>query len=243
MKSFNIILITLSLNLLFTNTMLMLDSRPHNTVMAVGFVILAITYSIASALTIRELGSKLIFAIFAALDGIGMVIEFAPHGTSFQSVVAVYFGLYTSFIVFIAPMVKDAIRIRVGSETESEKELQCSLDIQRERARDAEKAASELRKELELYRKAAQEKAAQEEQKKVADMPAIPAVEPAPAKRMAICASNAQESALSDEESAELLSIKRSFARCKDEIKRREKVSEIKSERVKALISELYKIY
>jgi len=102
-----IILFALCANLLYTNANLMIAASASlqgwQTVM---MVIFALTYSLISTLSLYKLQSMFAIVCFAVLDGFAVLTHLSEHSANFKTVVGVYFGIYTTYTLIVAYVIK-----------------------------------------------------------------------------------------------------------------------------------------
>lgn len=102
-----IILFALCANLLYTNANLMIAASSSlqgwQTVM---MVIFALTYSLISTLSLYKLQSMFAIVCFAVLDGFAVLTHLSEHSANFKTVVGVYFGIYTTYTLIVAYVIK-----------------------------------------------------------------------------------------------------------------------------------------
>lgn len=144
-----IILYALCANLLYTNANLMLAATQNKTVgFSILMVLFALTYSLISTLSLFKLQSALTAICFAVLDGFAVYTHLSEHGQNFNSIVGVYFGVYTSYILIVAYIIKrhdDKKKVTIIDGHDVEYWHRCFL-IQKEKADAKEQHSIEIEK-------------------------------------------------------------------------------------------------
>lgn len=210
-----IILAALCANLLYTNANLMLAASSElATWQSWMMVVFAITYSLISTLSIFKMQSLFAIVCFAILDGAAVFLHFADHGANFKMIVAVYFGIYTAYTLIVAFAIKrNEDAEDNGNEVEGHDAAywyKCFL-YQKSRAEGDKTPVSEIAEPT---------------------PPPQPIVEPT--AKAAIGSPR-----ISDEERAQLISVKRAFARMTDPDKRRERIKDLPDD-IKQQIMQMY---
>lgn len=220
-----VILFALCANLLWTNANLMLElCSGLPTGLKWGVVGFALTYSLISTLSLYKLSSLFAAICFAVLDGFAVFTHLAPHGDNFAKVVAVYFGIYTAFTLIIGYFInkQDLKEKSVTKDTA----LQEECEHQRKRAQKAENELASLKASM-GNRPA--------EPAPASDKPAVIVEQPKPRQLQL-----SSPEGFTAEQMQQILSVKRSFNRLKDEERRKEKINTIEDEKVKVVITQIY---
>lgn len=210
-----IILAALCANLLYTNSNLMIAAtanlQPWAAFLMVAF---ALTYSLISTVAVFKVKSPVAVAVFAILDGFAVYTHLAPHDEAFPVTVAAYFGIYTTYTLCICFSIRKA---ETGTDNADKIEghdvkywYNCFL-YQKQRA-EADKNPV---KEIET------------------PTPPPQAIEtPTPKAEIA-------PPSISDEDRAQIISIRRAFNRMTDPDKRRERIKDL-PDNIKTTIKQLY---
>lgn len=198
-----LILGALCANLLYTNANLMAAASEGVAqwafVLMIGF---ALTYSLISTYALFHVKQVFPIAVFAVLDGLAVFTHLAPHGENFKMIVATYFGIYTAYTLIIIYITNkdgksDADNTKVEGRT-ADYWYKCFL-YQKQRAEGKQNPVNEI-----------------------AETPTPPQPIVEPTAKAAIGSPR-----ISDEERAQLISIKRAFARMKDPDQRRERIKDL----------------
>lgn len=215
-----IILFALCANLLYTNANLMLTATENQSAaMTILMIIFALTYSLISTLSLFKLQSALTAVCFALLDGFAVYTHLSVHSANFKTIVGVYFGVYTAYTLIVAYIIKrHEEQAQKKPTTIDGKDVEywhrCFL-YQKQRADSKEQVIIEKH----------------EEQKPIETTEPKPIATDQPK----------QLSQFSEDETKMLLSIKRAFARMKDNDKRRERIEDL-PENVKKEIKKIYEL-
>lgn len=235
MNIFKLILFTLSAGLLYTNTSLMHRVRDVNGWLFAFLILFALTYSVISSLTLHELRSRFLTGCFAALDGVGIYMDFAGDCTNKQ--IGLYFGIYTALFSVAIYLLKGNTDSGKGNTDkalveghDAEYWHRCFL-YQKERAEGLV-----IQSAPEPETKPRQTTAIVEEPHQTEEQPLQIAPQPRPK------ALTQTTALLTDEETEMLKSLNKSFNRMKDEDKRRAKIQALPSENLRAVACEIYKI-
>jgi len=99
-----IILILLAIHLLYTNSILLMNfTEERSTISDALRILFAASYSIITVLIIRVYPKRHVFIISGILDGFSVAIKYLPGDNEVLLLLsALYFGIYTMFIVIIA---------------------------------------------------------------------------------------------------------------------------------------------
>lgn len=97
------LIVSVAVHLLYTNANLLLVSATGK---PIGFIIIfALSYSIMTALLL-ELYPRITAIVFVALlDGAGVFIEKSPHELNIQLLTAIYFAVYTFYIILVVGLI------------------------------------------------------------------------------------------------------------------------------------------
>jgi len=104
----NSILILLALHLLYSNSMLLQEMvKSANWTTQVLGLLFGMSYSLMTVLIIRIYPRWYVFSLSALLDGIAVWLKYYPFTDqrTFFVLTAVYFSLYTAFIVVISGLI------------------------------------------------------------------------------------------------------------------------------------------
>lgn len=239
-----IILIALCANLLYTNASLMIEASAEvSRGMTALMVFFALTYSLISTLSLFKLQSAFTAVCFAILDGFAVYSHLSVHGENFKTVVGVYFGIYTTYTLIVAYIIKRqedkaATTDKVDGH-DAAYWYKCFL-FQKDRADKVKQPVSEITEPTPT----AQAISAPTTEARAA-ISATPAAEPELPMMQTVAAQTPtkkpfQIQGMTDDEARELLSVKRAFARVQDTGKRRARAAQIQSETVKAEICRIY---
>lgn len=209
-----IILGALCANLLYTNANLMAAASEGVAMWAFALMIgFALTYSLISTYALFHVQQVFPIAVFAVLDGLAVFTHLAPHGENFKMIVAIYFGIYTAYTLLIIYITnKDG---KADADTKAEGHTadywyKCFL-YQKQRADGGKNPVNPI-----------------------AETPPPPQYIVEPMTKAAIGSPR-----ISDEERAQLISVKRAFARMTDPDKRRERIKDL-PENLKNEIMQMY---
>lgn len=246
-----IILIALCANLLYTNASLMIEASAEvSRGMTALMVFFALTYSLISTLSLFKLQSAFTAVCFAILDGFAVYSHLSVHGENFKTVVGVYFGIYTTYTLIVAYIIKRqedkaATTDKVDGH-DAAYWYKCFL-FQKDRADKVKQPVSEITEPTQPQMQptpTAQAISAPTTEARAA-ISATPTAEPELPMMQTVAAQTPtkkpfQIQGMTDDEARELLSVKRAFARVQDTDKRRARAAQIQSETVKAEICRIY---
>lgn len=110
-KTLTIILILLAIHLLYTNSILLLRFVEHKTAInEIMRVIFAGSYSIITVLILSIYPKRYVFILAGLLDGFSVALSY-----DFNTI-ALFFGIYTAFIVIIAGEIKRKNELKTTSK-------------------------------------------------------------------------------------------------------------------------------
>jgi hypothetical protein len=202
-------------------------------------VFFALTYSLISTLSLFKLQSAFTAVCFAILDGFAVYSHLSVHGENFKTVVGVYFGIYTTYTLIVAYIIKRqedkaATTDKVDGH-DAAYWYKCFL-FQKDRADKAKQPVNEIAEPTPIPAPTTEARAAiSATQTAEPELPMMQTVATqTPTKKPF------QIQGMTDDEARELLSVKRAFARVKDTSERRARAAQIQSETVKAEICRIY---
>jgi len=188
----------------------------------VMMVVFALTYSLISTLSLYKLQSMFAIVCFAVLDGFAVLTHLSEHSANFKTIVGVYFGIYTTYTLIVAYVIKRHDEAKdEGSEIVEGHNAQywhnCFV-FQKQRADGLGSSGNKM-----IPTENAE---AESKPQPIAESTAKVAIAP--------CAGN-------EENAKMLLSIKKAFNRMKDPGRRRERIKDL-PENIKEEICKTYNL-
>jgi len=109
-----ILSVILSLHLLYSNTMLMLhhfqieNNATAGTLDTIFRILFALSYSSVTAIIIGLFPKPVIFITISIIDGFGVGLKYfeIENNTVFTNLAAVYFGVYTMFLIVVTGLIQ-----------------------------------------------------------------------------------------------------------------------------------------